>query len=89
MELLIDILGWAGSSSLLLGYGLNSYQKIKSNSYAFLLFNIFGGVTLIIYTAYYHAYANTALNVVWVMIAIPTLFKVNRNSEPSNSKTAN
>ena len=76
MELLIDILGWAGSASLLLGYGLNSYQKIKSNSYTFLAFNIFGGISLIVYTAFYHAYANTALNIIWVIIAIPALFKV-------------
>jgi hypothetical protein len=79
MDLLIDILGWAGSASLLLGYGLNSYQKIKSNSVAFLGLNIFGGISLIVYTAFYQAYANTALNVVWVIIAIPALIKIFRN----------
>jgi hypothetical protein len=81
MDLLINILGWAGSASLLLGYGLNSYQKIKSNSLAFLGLNIFGGISLIVYTAFYQAYANTALNVVWVIIAIPALFKIIRNQK--------
>ncbi len=76
MEILIDILGWAGSAALLLGYGLNSYQKIKSNSLIFLGLNIFGGISLIVYTAFYQAYANTALNVVWVIIAIPAVFKI-------------
>lgn len=79
MHLLIDILGWAGSAALLLGYGLNSYQKIQSNSLTFLGLNIFGGVSLIAYTAFYQAYANTALNVVWVLIAIPALFKIIRH----------
>ena len=79
MEILIDVLGWTGSAALLLGYGLNSYQKIKSNSVAFLGLNIFGGVSLIVYTAFYQAYANTALNIIWVIIAIPALFKVIRH----------
>lgn len=81
MEILINILGWAGSASLLLGYGLNSYQKIKSDSIIFLLLNIIGGVFLIIYTAYLHAYANTMLNIIWVIIAIPAIFKVARIKE--------
>jgi hypothetical protein len=45
----------------------------------FLVLNIFGGISLIVYTAFYQAYANTALNVVWVIIAIPALFKIFRN----------
>ena len=84
MEVIIDVLGWAGSAALLLGYGLNSYQKIKSDSLAFLLLNIFGGVFLIIYTGYLHAYANTMLNIVWVIVAIPALFKVVRRKEATH-----
>ena len=57
-------------------YGLNSYQKIKSNSIGFLLLNLFGGIALIIYSVYYTAYANTFINVVWVLIAIPALIKL-------------
>ena len=78
MEIIINILGWIGSAALLLGYGLNSYQKIKSDSFLFLFLNILGGVFLIIYTAYLHAYANTLLNIIWVIVAIPALFKVIR-----------
>lgn len=57
-------------------YGLNSYQKIKSDSFFFLLLNLVGGIFLIIYSVYYTAYANTFINVVWVLIAIPALIKL-------------
>lgn len=76
MKLFIDILGWIASISILTAYALNSYQKIKSDSYPFLILNIIGGVCFVIYTFYLKAYANTFLNIVWVIIAIPALIKL-------------
>jgi hypothetical protein len=81
MKLLIDILGWVGSVAVIAAYGLNSYQKIKSDSLLFLLLNLFGGIFLIIYSVYYTAYANTFINVVWVIIAIPALIQLFRKSK--------
>jgi hypothetical protein len=83
MEILIDILGWIGSVEVLLAYGLNTYQKIKSDSIAYILLNLTGGIFLIIYSFYYAAYANTFINVVWVIVALIALVKlvqVARNS---------
>lgn len=82
MELLIEILGWIGSIMLLTAYGLNSYQKINSNSLTFLLLNIIAGLFLVIYTLYKQAYANTFINVVWVIIAIPALYQLFKKSKP-------
>jgi len=73
---LIDGLGWAGSICVILAYGLNSYQKLKSNSLIFYALNLVGGILLIIYSNYLGAYANTFINVVWVIIAIPAMLKV-------------
>lgn len=75
-KLLFDIIGWVGSIGLLLAYGLNSYQKIKSDSYTFLLLNLFSGICLIVYTVFYKTYANTFLNIVWVIIAIPAIIRL-------------
>lgn len=75
METLIHILGWTGSVMVIAAYGLNSYQKLASDSMAFLLLNLVGGVLLIIYSAYFSAFANTFINVVWVVIAVPAIFK--------------
>jgi hypothetical protein len=76
MKLLVDVLGWIGSVAVIAAYGLNSYQKIKSDSYLFLILNLIGGIFLIVYSFYYTAYANTFINVVWVIIAIPALIKL-------------
>ena len=76
MKLLIDILGWVGAVAVLVAYGLNSYQKLRSDSITFYLLNIVGGIILVIYTVYKEAFANTFINVVWVIVAIPALIKV-------------
>lgn len=75
-KFLFDLMGWVGSLGLVLAYGLNSYQKIKSDSYTFLLLNLFSGICLIGYTIFYKTYANTFLNIVWVGIAVPALIKL-------------
>lgn len=75
MQLLVNILGWSGSIMVIAAYGLNSYQRISSDSIVFLLLNLIGGILLIVYSAYLSAFANTFINVVWVLIAIPALWK--------------
>ena len=74
----LEVIGWLGSLQVVIAYGLNSYQKLKSDSYGFLLLNLFGGLFLIVYTFYKEAYASMFLNIVWVMIALPALIKLMR-----------
>ena len=74
----IDIIGWIGSVEVIAAYGLNSYQKIKSDSLLFQLLNLTGGVFLIINTLYYSAYPSTFINIVWVAIASVALFNIFR-----------
>jgi hypothetical protein len=73
LDLLVEIIGWIGSIEILLAYGLNSYQKIRSDSLAFALLNLTGGLFLMVYTIYKDAYANTFINMVWVVIALIAL----------------
>lgn len=73
LDLLVEIIGWIGSVEILLAYGLNSYQKIRSDSLAFSLLNFTGGLFLMIYTLYKEAFANTFVNLVWVAIALIAL----------------
>lgn len=75
METLIHVLGWSGSVMVIAAYGLNSYQRLTSDSMPFLLLNLVGGVLLIIYSAYFSAFANTFINVVWVVIAVPAIIR--------------
>jgi len=75
-DVLLEIIGWIGSLAILLAYSLNSYQKIRSDSLAFLLLNLTGGLLLMAYTFYKDALANTFLNLVWVIVAVIALIKL-------------
>ncbi|MFZ6000213.1 MAG: CBU_0592 family membrane protein [Bacteroidota bacterium] len=81
MKLLVDILGWIGSVEVILAYGLNSFQKINSDSLSFQLLNLTGAVFLIVNTIYYGAYPSTMINIVWVLIAIPAIIRIFRKQK--------
>jgi hypothetical protein len=78
MDIFITILGWIGSVEVLAAYGLNSYQKIKSDSILFYVLNLTGGTLLIVYSVYKEAFPNAFINIVWVIIAIMALLKVGK-----------
>ena len=72
----VDILGWIGSIAILSAFGLNSFQKIKSDALAFQLLNLVGGALLIINSVAHEAYPFTLINSVWVVISIAALTKI-------------
>jgi hypothetical protein len=76
MEIFVSMLGWIGSLLVIGAYGLNSYQKIKSDSLVFQLMNLAGGILLIINSVYKEAYPFTFINTVWVLIAILAIFRI-------------
>lgn len=80
----MEIIGWIGSLAILLAYGLNSYQRIRSDSWTFLLLNFSGALLLIVYTYYEEAFASTFLNLVWVIIALFALVKAFRARTSKN-----
>lgn len=84
MEILIEILGWIGSIEVLLAYGLNSYQKLRSDSMVFYMLNLTGGLALIVYTVYKAAYASAFINVVWVIIAVIAIVRVMVRKKTAN-----
>jgi hypothetical protein len=73
MNLIVDILGWIGSIEVVAAYGLNSAQKIKSDSLAFQLLNLTGSLFLIINSVYKGVYPFTFINTVWAIIAIAAI----------------
>lgn len=86
-DLLVEIVGWIGSICILLAYGLNSYQKIRSDSLAFSLLNLAGGTFLIIYSIYKDAFANTFINLVWVVIALVALIRYAQKRNTKNARS--
>lgn len=71
----LNFLGWFGGFVCLAAYWLNTQLILSSNSTAFLLMNIFGCVCLIYYTFRKEAFANTALNSVYLIITLIAIGK--------------
>ncbi|MBS1792319.1 MAG: hypothetical protein JSS81_00615 [Acidobacteria bacterium] len=71
----LDFLGWFGGVVCLTMYGLNTQQILGSGSPIFLSMNTFGCCCLIYYTFRKGAFANTALNSVYLLITLIALGK--------------
>jgi hypothetical protein len=72
----LNFLGWFGGIICLTGYGLNTQQILSSNSPVFLLMNIFGCLCLIYYTYQKKAFANVALNSVYLLMTLVAISKL-------------
>ncbi|MCY7352012.1 MAG: hypothetical protein LH606_15335 [Cytophagaceae bacterium] len=75
MNYLIESLGWIGSLVMLIAYILNLRGRWTNHHPLYLWFNVVGGVFLVINTYFHQAYAATGLEVVWVIVALPSLLK--------------
>jgi hypothetical protein len=72
-QVIIDIIGWIGAIIYLIAYGMVSAKKVEADSWTYQGMNMFAGILLITNNFYLRAYPSTALNTVWVAIAIVTL----------------
>lgn len=70
-----DVIGWAGTSSLIAGYVLVS-SRGKPPGILFQCFNIFGGAGLIVNGVYHSAWPIVGLNVVWFTIGAVSLLQL-------------
>jgi hypothetical protein len=73
MNILIDVLGWAGMALIIGAYALLSAGKINANSKAYQLMNIAGAAGFIVNSGANRAYPSAALNVIWIGIGIYAL----------------
>lgn len=72
-NIIINIIGWIGASSLLTSYLLISNGKTHGKSRLYQSLNLLGSTGLIINSYYYGAMPSVILNVIWVFIGIRTL----------------
>lgn len=65
----LELIGWIGAGSLLIGFALNLFQKIHADSITYLLLNLVGSL-LLLYNAYTNgAFPFVAVNFVWVIFS--------------------
>ena len=73
-NILIDIVGWIGAAVLLFAYGLVSTRKTTGDSAVYQWMNLAGSALLVVNSFFYGAYPSSGVNIVWVGIALYTLF---------------
>ena len=83
-EIIIDIIGWVGSTFLIIAYWFVSKKKIDSESFTYHGLNIAGSVMLILNTGYYGAFPSTSVNIIWVCIGF---FYISRYRKKWNPNT--
>jgi hypothetical protein len=80
-DFLINFIGWAGVTLLIIAYWLVSTKRCQGNSILYQMLNIIGAFLLIINSFYFGAYPSVGVNIVWVGIALPTLIKAFKNAK--------
>jgi len=71
--LVFDGLGWIGAACVLVPYALVSTGRLAGTATAFRLFNVVGGVLLMLNAWYHTAYPSLAVNAIWITIGLYTL----------------
>jgi hypothetical protein len=81
VELIVDVVGWAGAGCLLGAYWLVSSGRVAGRSWTYQSLNITGAVLLSVNSGYYGAFPSVGLNIVWIAVGLHTLYAL--RSPPS------
>jgi hypothetical protein len=84
VRILIDSIGWIGMACIVIAYGLVSSQKVKGNSRSYQVINLSGSLFLLINSYYHGAFPSVGLNVIWMGIAVTSLWNIWRHSKPQS-----
>lgn len=75
MNTLIEALGWYGTIAIVTAFALTSFGVIHPSDSLYLALNITGAVGIIVVSYRKKAYQPAVLNVVWLLIAVISIFK--------------
>jgi hypothetical protein len=78
MELFIEIIGWIASVLIVGAYFLNIRGKLSAQSASYIVANLIGGAFFIANTIWHGAYPSALVNVVWVIIALVSLYQLRK-----------
>ena len=68
-----EIIGWAGTTLIVLAYSLNTFGFVSVESFVYPAINLFGALFLGFSVFRKKAWAATTLQVVWGIVAIVSL----------------
>ena len=79
MDLLIELMGWAGAAAVLVAYGLVSTERVSSRSWSYQLLNIGGAIGLVINSTWNGAVPSAVVNLIWIGIGV---YALSANRQP-------
>ena len=68
VELMVEVVGWAGAVLILLAYLLLSADRLSGQSLTFQGMNVIGAAGFVINGWWHGALPSTALNLLWMLI---------------------
>ena len=68
VELMVEVVGWAGAVLILLAYLLLSADRLSGQSLTFQGMNVVGAAGFVINGWWHGALPSTALNLLWMLI---------------------
>ncbi len=87
LEILVEVLGWAGAALFLLSYELVSTGRLQGRSRTYQWLNVAGAAGFVINSGWNGAYPSAAVNVIWAMIGLVTLWQLAHKKVSSTSAT--
>lgn len=87
MEIFVEVAGWLGALLILGGYLCVSTGRLDGRSPIFQGMNIVGAAGFILNSWWHGAVPSAALNVVWLMIGVFTLWRISKRKGSSTSAT--
>ncbi|MBI5421449.1 MAG: hypothetical protein HZA35_04050 [Parcubacteria group bacterium] len=75
MNLFLQIVGWLGTTLIVLGYFFVSSNKMKGTSATYQLLNLCGAIFLGIDMARHQTWSGVTLQIIWGAIALLSLFR--------------
>ena len=85
VEVAIEFAGWLAAGLFLLSYILVSTGRLQGQSRAYQWLNVVGAIGFVINSGWNGAYPSAAVNVVWAMIGLGTLWQLTRKKGSSTS----
>ena len=76
----IEAAGWAGALLILGSYILVSTGRLSGQSPTFQWMNVAGALGFVVNSGWHGAVPSTVLNVVWCLVGVWALWKLNRRS---------
>jgi hypothetical protein len=78
IEILIEVVGWAGSVLIVGAYALNLNGKLDANDLRYIWTNIIGAIFFMINSYSHGAMPSFVVNIIWIGFAINSIIQLQK-----------